>query len=110
MSPSAKTAKPRKTTDTAQAAPAKKTTSAPAVKREASPPAVKPQAKPAAKPAARPQNSQEAMLARVEQVRMSQREEGSFDCFGRAGQGFCDQGDCAYHAECLSVSRLLHSL
>ena len=52
----------------------------------------------------------EAMLARVESVRMAQRAEGHFDCFGRAGQGYCDQGDCAYHAECLSVSGLLHSL
>ncbi|MDP3426878.1 MAG: hypothetical protein Q8S17_05815 [Humidesulfovibrio sp.] len=55
-------------------------------------------------------SSQEAMLARVEAVRLSQRESGHFDCFGRASEGYCDQGDCAYHAECLSVSRLLHSM
>jgi hypothetical protein len=55
-------------------------------------------------------SSQEAMLARVEAVRLSQREEGHFDCFGRAGEGYCDQGVCAYHAECLSVSRMLHSM
>lgn len=55
-------------------------------------------------------SSREAMLARVESVRLEQRSEGHFDCFGRAGEGYCDQGACAYHAECLSVSRLLHSL
>lgn len=54
--------------------------------------------------------SHEAMLARVESVRLAQRGEGHFDCFGRAGEGYCDQGACAYHAECLSVSRLLHGL
>jgi hypothetical protein len=84
----------------------------PAVKPPAKAPAVKAQAKPPAKeaPAKTRRNSREAMLGRVEQVRMKQREEGNFDCFGRAEQGFCDQGECAYHAECLSVSRLLHSL
>ena len=46
----------------------------------------------------------------VKNLSMAQRAEGHFDCFGRAGQGYCDQGDCAYHAECLSVSGLLHSL
>ncbi|MBU1042481.1 MAG: hypothetical protein KKF77_15410 [Proteobacteria bacterium] len=55
-------------------------------------------------------SNQEAMLARVEAVRLSQREEGHFDCFGRANEGYCDQGDCSYHAECLSVSRMLHSM
>ncbi|OIO02768.1 MAG: hypothetical protein AUJ49_05675 [Desulfovibrionaceae bacterium CG1_02_65_16] len=52
----------------------------------------------------------EATLARVESVRLAQRSEGHFDCFGRADQGYCDQGGCAYHAECLSISGLLHSL
>jgi hypothetical protein len=55
-------------------------------------------------------NSREAMLARVEAVRLLQRESGHFDCFGRAGGGYCDQGECAYHAECLSVSRMIHSM
>ncbi len=63
-----------------------------------------------AKAPVRKKSSQEAMLARVEAVRLTQREEGHFDCFGRAGSGYCDQGECAYHAECLSVSRMLHSM
>lgn len=62
------------------------------------------------KPKAKRRSGQEAMLARVEAVRMMQREEGSFDCFGRAGGGYCDQGGCSYHAECLSVSRMIHAM
>jgi hypothetical protein len=69
----------------------------------------KAQAKPAAKAPAR-KKSLEAMLARVEAVRLMQREEGHFDCFGRAGSGYCDQGGCAHHAECLSISRMLHAM
>lgn len=67
-------------------------------------------AKPAAKAPAKKKNSQEAMLARVESVRLTQRQEGHFDCFGRADSGYCDQGFCAHHAECMSVSRMLHSM
>lgn len=59
---------------------------------------------------AKKKSSQEAMLARVEAVRMAQRQEGHFDCFGRASEGFCDQGGCAFHTECLSVSRMMHAM
>ncbi len=48
----------------------------------------------------------EWMLSRIEQVRASQRAEGNFDCFGTAASGYCDRGDCVYHAECLSLSLL----
>jgi len=96
------------------AAPAAKP---PAKKAQAAVPATKTPAKAPAKapaqakaPAMKKKTSREAMLARVEAVRIEQRGEGHFDCFGRAGEGYCDQGACAYHAECLSVSRLLHSL
>lgn len=84
-------------------APAKATSKAPAKAMPKLP------AKAVAKAPAK-KSSQEAMLARVEAVRLSQRESGHFDCFGRASEGYCDQGECAYHAECLSVSRLLHSM
>ncbi len=67
-------------------------------------------AKPVAKAPAKKKNSQEALLARVEAVRLMQREEGHFDCFGRAGSGYCDQGACAHHAECMSVSRMMHAM
>ena len=46
----------------------------------------------------------EAMLARVESARLEQRQGGHFDCFGRAMSGFCDQGECMYHDECLAIS------
>lgn len=95
-----------KKTPSAAKAPAKAAAKAPAVKTSAGAPAVKVAAK---TPALR-MTSREAMLARVEAVRLEQRSQGNFDCFGRAGEGYCDQGACAYHAECLSVSRLLHSL
>ena len=64
-------------------------------------------AKTTAKAPARKQNSREAMLARIEAVRLMQRPEGHFDCFGRADSGYCDPGGCAHHAECLSVSQLM---
>ena len=90
----------------AAAVPAKKTVAkAPAKKAAAQPPD-----KVAAKAPAKRMTSREAMLARVESVRLSQRAEGHFDCFGRADKGFCDQGVCSYHAECLSISGMLHSV
>lgn len=101
---------------TAAKAPARKTQAAvPATKTPAKAPARKassmvPAKAPAKKAPAAKKTSREAMLARVESVRMEQRNEGHFDCFGRAGEGYCDQGNCAYHAECLSVSRMMHSL
>ena len=52
------------------------------------------------------EDERERILARLEQVRAAQRAEGSFDCFGTAAQGYCDQGGCMYHAECMSVSAL----
>jgi len=104
----------RKTAASAAKAPARKALAAvPATKTPAKVPARKAPAKASAQakaPAMKKKTSREAMLARVEAVRMEQRSEGHFDCFGRAGEGYCDQGACAYHAECLSVSRLLHSL
>lgn len=60
---------------------------------------------PARKRAAR--ESDEKLLARVEAVRLAQRQEGHFDCFAKAKDGYCDQGGCAYHADCLSISQRL---
>lgn len=92
--------------------PAKKTQAAvPAKKIPAAVPAKAEAAKaPKAKASAPRKTSLEVTLARVEAVRLEQRTEGYFDCFGRAASGYCDQGGCVFHAECLSVSRLLHSL
>ncbi len=98
------TAKPKAP---AAAKPAPKAKAKPAAKTPAKP---APKAKPVAKAMAKPASGREAMLARVESVRLSQRTEGHFDCFGRAAQGYCDQGGCSYHVECLSISRMLHEV
>lgn len=47
----------------------------------------------------------EAVLARVEAVRLAQRQEGNFDCFATAKQGHCDQDSCLYRTECLDFSQ-----
>lgn len=47
----------------------------------------------------------EALLARIETVRLAQRTEGNFDCFGTAKSGYCDQWGCAYHSDCLGISQ-----
>jgi len=49
----------------------------------------------------------EAVLARVEAVRLAQRQEGNFDCFATAKGGYCDQSDCLYLADCLDISQRL---
>jgi len=115
---SMKKAQPAKTPAKATTKAVAKTTTKAVAKVPAKPAAKAPAKAPAkAKAAAKPQaktmtrkNSREAMLARVESVRMAQRNEGHFDCFGRADEGYCDQGQCAYHVECMSVSRMLHSM
>ena len=37
-------------------------------------------------------------------VRTLQREEGNFDCFARAYSGYCDQSDCLWRQDCLTLS------
>ena len=102
----AATATGKKATAKAAPTPAKRGQSMPAPRVAAAAPARRiPAGVPAATSPAR-----EVTLARVESVRLAQRTEGNFDCFGRAGEGYCDQGDCAYHDECLAVSRLLHEM
>jgi len=49
----------------------------------------------------------EVILARIEEIRATQRAEGSFDCFGTATDNYCDQGGCLHYAECMSVSTLV---
>ncbi|MGM0759499.1 MAG: hypothetical protein ACQEUB_07285 [Thermodesulfobacteriota bacterium] len=43
-------------------------------------------------------------VSKVGAIRAIQRAEGNFDCFGRAGSGYCDQGDCLFRAACLAMS------
>lgn len=59
----------------------------------------------AKKTKATPKAVTEAVLARVEAVRLSQRQEGNFDCFATARQGHCDQESCLYRTECLDFSQ-----
>lgn len=44
-------------------------------------------------------------MAKVEIIRTIQREEGNFDCFGTAVDGFCDQGACSWREDCLPSSK-----
>ncbi|MDQ7835092.1 MAG: hypothetical protein RDU24_06890 [Humidesulfovibrio sp.] len=37
-------------------------------------------------------------------MRLAQRQEGHFDCFATARDGYCDQGGCAYRSDCLSIA------
>ncbi len=43
-------------------------------------------------------------VSKVEAIRALQRAEGNFDCFARAGSGYCDQGDCLFRGACLAMS------
>lgn len=105
--PAKRTAAPkRKAAAKPAPAPARRGESMPAPRPAAAAPARR---IPAGVPAAS-SPAHEVMLARVESVRLAQRTEGNFDCFGRAGEGYCDQGGCSYRDECLTVSRLLHEL
>jgi hypothetical protein len=45
-------------------------------------------------------------LRRVGEIRSRQLDEGHFDCYAKAWDGYCDRGDCAYRQECLLLSGL----
>ncbi len=42
---------------------------------------------------------------KVDAVRAIQKKEGNFDCFGRAGNQYCDQMDCTFYTECMKNSK-----
>jgi len=42
-----------------------------------------------------------AVGTKVELIRSIQRKEGNFDCFGTAVDGYCDQYNCLWRADCL---------
>jgi hypothetical protein len=42
--------------------------------------------------------------SKAEIIRALQKAEGNFDCYGRAGSGFCDQAGCLWKEDCLSDS------
>lgn len=43
-------------------------------------------------------------LGKAELVRRLQREEGNFDCFARAYDGYCDQYGCLWREDHLALS------
>lgn len=45
-----------------------------------------------------------ANLKRPELIRMIQKSEGNFDCYGSATSGFCDQVECLWRKDCLEFS------
>lgn len=46
------------------------------------------------------------VMERIREIRDRQLREGHFDCYAKAFDGFCDQGDCSYRQECLEMSGL----
>jgi len=44
-------------------------------------------------------------LNKIQLVRNIQREEGNFDCFATAASGSCDQGECLWREDCLTVQK-----
>lgn len=43
-------------------------------------------------------------LKKADLIHFIQREEGNFDCFATATDGFCDQQQCAWRQDCLKQS------
>jgi hypothetical protein len=46
-------------------------------------------------------------MKKVEAIRMIQRAEGNFDCFGKAFSGYCDQESCLWRDDCLTITQPL---
>lgn len=46
-------------------------------------------------------------ISKIEAIRMIQRAEGNFDCFGKAWGGFCDQEGCLWKEDCLTITQPL---
>lgn len=44
-------------------------------------------------------------MAKAEIIRTIQRVEGNFECFSTAVNGYCDQGECSWREDCLSVRK-----
>ena len=42
---------------------------------------------------------------KAEIIKSIQRTEGNFDCFGTATDGYCNQDNCLWKADCLKPSR-----
>ena len=42
---------------------------------------------------------------KAEMIKMIQVNEGNFDCFSSATNGFCDQDSCLWRDDCLSATK-----
>ena len=49
-------------------------------------------------------------MTKVEAIRAIQRSEGNFDCFARAGSGYCDQVKCLFRTACLLLSQNVRTI
>lgn len=54
---------------------------------------------------ARDRGLKPAKLKKIELVRKIQKEEGNFDCFASALDGYCDQPKCLWRDDCLEASK-----
>lgn len=41
-------------------------------------------------------------------IRAIQRDEGNFDCFGRADSNYCDQENCLWRTDCLPAAKAMN--
>ncbi|MCL5966838.1 MAG: Rho termination factor N-terminal domain-containing protein [Deltaproteobacteria bacterium] len=46
-------------------------------------------------------------MGKADLIRAIQRDEGNFECYGTAVDGYCDQGGCAWRRDCHSESATL---
>jgi len=46
-------------------------------------------------------------LIKPELIRIIQKSEGNFDCYGSATSGFCNQSNCLWRKDCLEFSKSL---
>lgn len=46
-------------------------------------------------------------VKKADAIRMIQRAEGNFDCFGKAFGGYCDQEGCLWREDCLTITQPL---
>ena len=44
-------------------------------------------------------------LTKVRLIHAIQRDEGNFDCFATASDGYCDQAGCLWRTDCLAASK-----
>lgn len=43
-------------------------------------------------------------MTKVDAIRMIQLTEGNFDCFAKAENGHCDQGECLFQEDCVKLA------